>query len=156
MQPAPQMAVGDFSAITDSAISQVELPAALLAKSNADILLDEFASVFPIVFMGALLAGFAFQYVKNTIQREELDIALPELPENAGTLFLYALWLAPIACIGAVFANDAGVPIPSPEKVLAPVTYVLNTGMGVTAKTSMDVWNTVAPVIGLGQAALRY
>ena len=41
MQPAPQMAVGDFSAITDSAISQVELPAALLAKSNADILLDE-------------------------------------------------------------------------------------------------------------------
>ena len=42
----------------------------------------QFASVFPIVFMGALLAGFAFQYVKNTIQREELDIALPELPEN--------------------------------------------------------------------------
>tara|TARA_B100000780_G_scaffold270955_1_gene231336 strand:- start:248 stop:358 length:111 start_codon:yes stop_codon:yes gene_type:complete len=36
------------------------------------------------------------------------------------------------------------------------VTYVLNTGMGLLAKTSMDVWNTAAPVIGLGQAKLNY
>ena len=35
-----------------------------------------------------------------------------------------------------VFANDAGLPVPSPDKVLSPVTYVLNTGMGITAKTS--------------------
>lgn len=83
-------------------------------------------------------------------------MSLPELPENSGQLFLYALWLAPIAAVGAVFANDAGVPIPSPEYVLSPVTFVLNSGMGLLAKTSMDVWNTVAPVIGLGQAALKY
>ena len=158
MQPAPQMVVGEFSTVSMSTIYAVEqnLPAVLLAKSGADELLDEFASVFPIVFVGALLVGFGYQYVKNTIKREELSITLPELPDNAGTLFLYALWLAPIGAIGLVFANDAGLPVPSPEKLLSPVTYVLNTGMGLLAKTSMDVWNTAAPVIGLGQAKLNY
>merc|ERR1719327_1747036 len=125
---------------------QQNLPATtnLLAglKSPADELLDVLA--------------FGFQYVKETIKREELNIPLPELPENAGTLFVYSLLLLPIAGIFLVFANDAGLPVPSPDKVLSPVTYVLNTGMGITAKTSMDVWNTIAPVIGLGQAKLNY
>jgi len=116
----------------------------------------QFASVFPIVFVGALLVGLGYQYVKNTIRREELDINFPELPEGSGTIFLYGLWLAPIGAIGLVFAADAGLPVPSPEAILSPVTFVLNTGMGVVAKTSMDVWNTVAPVIGLGQAKLNY
>ena len=158
MQPAPKMVLGEFSTVSMSTIYAVEqnLPATLLAKSGADELLDEFASVFPIVFMGALLTGFAYQYAKNTIEREELSVSLPELPEDAGTLFLYALWLSPIGCIGLVFANDARLPVPSPEKLLSPVTYVLNTGMGLLAKTSMDVWNTAAPVIGLGQAKLNY
>ena len=125
-------------------------------KSPADELLDELARAFPIVFSGTVVLAFGFQYVKETIKREELNIPLPELPENAGTLFVYSLLLLPIAGIFLVFANDAGLPVPSPDKVLSPVTYVLNTGMGITAKTSMDVWNTIAPVIGLGQAKLNY
>ena len=91
MQPAPRMVVGEFSTVSMSTIYAVEqnLPAVLLAKSGADELLDEFASVFPIVFVGALLVGFGYQYVKNTIAREELSITLPELPEDAGTLKNY-------------------------------------------------------------------
>eukprot|EP00964_Phaeocystis_antarctica_P135581 scaffold99941_cov61-Phaeocystis_antarctica.AAC.1 len=62
MQPAPRMVVGEFSTVSMSTIYAVEqnLPAVLLAKSGADELLDEFASVFPIVFVGALLVGFGY------------------------------------------------------------------------------------------------
>ena len=162
MQPAPRMVIDDFSTVSMSTIDAVQqnLPATtdMLAglKSPADELLDELARAFPIVFSGTVVLAFGFQYVKETIKREELNIPLPELPENAGTLFVYSLLLLPIAGIFLVFANDAGLPVPSPDKVLSPVTYVLNTGMGITAKTSMDVWNTIAPVIGLGQAKLNY
>ena len=71
---------------------------------------------------------------------------------------LYGAWLivANWLIIAAVFAKEAGAPIPSPEAVLSPVTFVINTGAGLLAKTSMDGWNLIAPVIGLGDAALRY
>ena len=76
-QPAPRMVVGDFSAAAIlGAVEASALPATLLAKSNADILLDELASVFPIVFVGALLVGFGYQYARNTIAREDLDVRL--------------------------------------------------------------------------------
>jgi len=162
MQSAPRMVVGEFSTFSMLSTDAVQqnLPATtnLLAglKSPADELLDELSRAFPIVFMGTVFLAFGFQYVKETIKREELSITLPELPENAGTLFVYSLLLLPVVGIFLVFANDAGVPVPSPDKVLSPITYVLNTGMGITAKTSMDVWNTIAPVIGLGQAKLNY
>merc|ERR1712106_451948 len=105
MQIAPRMVVGEeFSAAISETINSVDLPAVLLAKSKADELLDEFASVFPIVFVGALLVGLGYQYVKNTIRREELDINFPELPEGSGTIFLYGrvrAWRCVLPCAGA-------------------------------------------------------
>jgi hypothetical protein len=191
---APQMvlSVDDISTLNIAVSTLDQLPAStLLAKSEADILLDEvrsarrttwrrlpplsaatpprqFSSVFPVIFTGALFLGFAYQYAKKNLPdlqaylAERVEVPAPlanfEVPEpqGGGILLLYAFWGSPIVAIAAVFAKDAGAPVPSPEALLAPVTFVLNKGMGFTAKTSMDVWNTVAPVIGLGQAILKY
>ena len=145
--------------------SIADLPTSLLAaagppvrmglKSPGDELLDEFVSLFPIIFVGTLFGAFAFQYAKKLLEDLELDITLPD-PENGGQILLYGFWASPALIIAAVFAKEAGAPIPSPEAVLSPVTFVINTGAGLLAKTSMDGWNLIAPVIGLGDAALRY
>ena len=104
--------------------------------------------------------AFGYQYLKGLLPgllaERDVDFEFPELPQGSGLLLLYGFWLSPIVAIAAVFAKSAGAPVPSPEAILAPVTSVINFGAGFTAKTSMDVWNTVAPVIGLGQAILKY
>lgn len=157
---APQMLLGEELAT----FTYGELPTYLLAaeqirkslKSEGDELLDEFVSLFPIIFVVTLFGAFAFQYVKKQVTELELDVSLPELPDDSGLLLLYAFWASPALIIGSVFAKDAGVPVPSPEAVLSPVTGTISLGAGLLAKTSMDAWNLVAPVIGLGDAALKY
>merc|ERR1719486_1438960 len=94
-------------------------PVRMGLKSPGDELLDEFVSLFPIIFVGTLFGAFAFQWARKQIEELELDITLPD-PENGGQILLYGFWASPPLIIAAVFAKEAGAPIPSPEAVLSP------------------------------------
>tara|TARA_B110001452_G_scaffold244612_1_gene228730 strand:- start:806 stop:1396 length:591 start_codon:yes stop_codon:yes gene_type:complete len=167
MRPAMQAAAPQMLLPVEAANSAlVNAPTILLAaekvrlglKSEGDELLDEFISSFPLIFTSVLLAAFAVQYAKKVIAELELDITLPELPEgySSGQLLIYSFFASPALVLAAVFAKEAGAPIPSVAGTLSPVTGGISVGAGLLAKTSMDVWNLVAPVIGLGDAALKY
>ena len=167
MRPALQAAAPQMLLPVEAANSVlVNAPSTLLAaeavrkglKSEGDELLDEFLSSFPLIFVGVLVAAFGVQYVKKQIADLELDITLPELPEgyNSGLLLIYGFFFSSAIVLGAVFAKEAGLPVPSVEAALSPVTGGISVGAGLLAKTSMDAWNLVAPVIGLGDAALKY
>merc|ERR1711924_472185 len=80
---------------------------------------DEFLSSFPLIFTGVLFAAFGFQYVKKQITELELDITLPE-PTNGGLYLIYGFFFSPALVLGAVFAKEAGAPIPSVERPSPP------------------------------------
>ena len=167
MRPAMQAAAPQMLLPVEAANSiLLNAPTTLLAaekvrlglKSEGDELLDEFIVAFPLLFVGVLLAAFGVQYAKKVIAELELDISLPQLPEgqNSGLLLIYGFFASPALVLALVFAKEAGAPIPSPEATLSPITGGISVGAGQLAKVSMDVWNLVAPVIGLGDAALKY
>jgi len=104
---------------------------------NFDELLSNFLLLFPLLFTGALVA-FA---VANTALKQ-LDLG------DRDDQMAQVMQFVPIAAAGAF----AVLAYTQPGLFLVP----LKTVSGVVMKSTFDVWNLVAPSIGLGGAILKY
>ena len=102
----------------------------LLAKSEADELLEEFFINFPTLFTGICLAYFIVQYVQNS----QLNSLVPELP------FPFEFFVIPTFVIFFTLAGKFGL---------------LGAIGGFVAKTTLDVWDVFAGVV-LPGAILKY
>jgi hypothetical protein len=102
----------------------------LMAKSEADMLLDDFFGAFPLMVVGALFGYAALQTGKKVLE--------VEIPENA------EIPVSIVAALGGaaflVLASNAGI---------------LNAISGITAKTALDAWNVFANT-ALKGAILKY
>jgi hypothetical protein len=128
-QPRMVMPAGDIAgSIVD--VQTLALPTALLAKSEADELLDEFFIVFPLAFCGLI-----FGYAAKETAKSALDVEFPEGSEGVVTI---------VACLGgAVFL------------VLLGNSGFLGAVSGVAAKALLDGWNLIANAVLKG-AILKY
>ena len=102
----------------------------LLAKSEADELLEEFFINFPTLFTGICLAFFVVQY----IQSSQLNSLVPDLP------FPFEFFVIPSFVIVFVLAGKFGV---------------LGSISAVVAKASLDAWDVFAAAV-LPGAILKY
>jgi hypothetical protein len=124
----PQMHGDIAGSIVD--VQTLALPTALLAKSEADKLLDEFFIVFPLAFVGLI-----FGYAAKETAKSALEVEFPEGSEGIVTI---------VACLGgAVFLVALGN------------FGILGGVSGIVAKALLDGWNVIASAVLKG-ALLKY
>jgi hypothetical protein len=120
-----------------AANAAVAAPAVAAAPSAADKLLSDFLPLFPVIFTGGLVAFVVANTALKQIDLGDRDDQMAQVMQ-----------FVPIAAAGAI-----GVLIyTQPGLILFP----LKTASGVVMKATFDVWNLVAPSIGLGGAILKY
>lgn len=132
----PRAALANFAKAAPMALA-ANAAVAAPAVAAGDELLSSFFLLFPLLFTGALVA-FA---VANTAVKQ-LDLG------DRDDQMAQAMQFVPIAAAGAF----AVLAYTQPGLFLVP----LKTVSGVVMKTTFDVWNLVAPSIGLGGAILKY
>lgn len=110
----------------------IEATTQVLAKSEADEVLDELFTAFPIAFTGLVLGGFVLVTSKDTIKSL--------LPENLDIPDAALLVVLPLSSIGLVVLAKTGV---------------IGGAAGILAKAALDAWNTFAQV-ALPGALLKY
>lgn len=138
----------------DAAIAEIDLPTVLLAKSEADEVIEEVFLAFPIIVAGGLTSAFVVQYIKNLKPLSEdglltklaSDAPLPELPELPNIDLP-----EPVTEYGSLVA----VPAFTVVFFLAAKAGFLGTFAGLAAKTSFDAWNIFAQIV-LPGAILKY
>ena len=121
----------------------------LLAKSEADELLEDFFGSVPIIVSGIVLGSFVSQYLKNlkpmkTALPDAIAEVLPELPELPSVPEEYE-----------ELASLAVIPAFTVVFVLASQTGVLGASAGILAKGLLDGWNVIAGLVLKG-AYLKY
>lgn len=111
-------------------IATFDVPTALLAKSEADELLDDILISFPLVVVGAVFGYAAVQTAQST-----LEVEVPEGSEGVIVL---------VACVAgaALF-------------VIASNTGLFGGVAGILAKALLDGWNVIANAVLKG-AILKY
>jgi hypothetical protein len=125
---APRM-FGDVSGAVGS-LPMVDATTVLVAKSEADMLLDDTFAAFPLAVVGAIFGYAALGAAQST-----LEVEIPEGKEGPVIL---------VACIGgAAFL------------VIASNVGILNFFSGVLAKGLLDGWNVIANAVLKG-AILKY
>jgi len=148
LSPLPSMRSHVRPAMILDVVPEIDVPSILLAKTEADELLDDIISSVPIAVTGGLLALFASEYAKNLKPLSTpLPDFIPELPE------LPELPSVPEEYSG--LASTALIPVGAVAFLLAAKVGLLGGFAGLLAKSSLDAWNVFASIVLKG-AYLKY